>query len=101
MHSFSFFFASLPPTTALSSCRLTPIKEEHQGGKARFSGNGDTLCQNLGATESGETLSHVFLVPSKPSPVEADEDEQEDRSTSSASRDLYGLIVVVFLSDVS
>ncbi|XP_065290374.1 uncharacterized protein [Dermacentor albipictus] len=62
-------------SSALSSCRLTPIKEESQ---ARANGPADTLHQSLGATGSGETLSHVYLVSPRPSPVEKDEDEEED-----------------------
>ncbi|KAK8785005.1 hypothetical protein V5799_008630 [Amblyomma americanum] len=62
-------------SSALSSCRLTPIKEESHG---RANGPGDTLHQSLGATGSGETLSHVYLVSPRPSPVEKDEEEEED-----------------------
>ncbi|KAL1434751.1 hypothetical protein MTO96_001649 [Rhipicephalus appendiculatus] len=51
-------------SSALSSCRLTPIKEESQ---ARPSAPGDTLHQSLGATGSGENLSHVYLVSPRPS----------------------------------
>ncbi|XP_037568794.2 uncharacterized protein LOC119449644 isoform X3 [Dermacentor silvarum] len=62
-------------SSALSSCRLTPIKEESQ---ARANAPGDTLHQSLGATGSGETLSHVYLVSPRPSPVEKDEEDEED-----------------------
>lgn len=62
-------------SSALSSCRLTPIKEESQ---ARSSAPGDTLHQSLGATGSGENLSHVYLVSPRPSPVEKDDEDDDE-----------------------
>ncbi|XP_049268167.1 uncharacterized protein LOC119382472 isoform X3 [Rhipicephalus sanguineus] len=62
-------------SSALSSCRLTPIKEESQ---ARSNAPGDTLHQSLGATGSGENLSHVYLVSPRPSPIEKEDDDDDD-----------------------
>ncbi|KAH6936475.1 hypothetical protein HPB50_017996 [Hyalomma asiaticum] len=66
-------------SSALSSCRLTPIKEESQ---ARSSAPGDTLHQSLGATGSGENLSHVYLVSPRPSPVEKDDEDDDDEDAA-------------------
>ncbi|XP_077558764.1 uncharacterized protein LOC144174145 [Haemaphysalis longicornis] len=74
-------------SSALSSCRLTPIKEESQ---ARANGPADTLHQSLGATGSGETLSHVYLVSPRPSPVEGDEEEDEEEPEEPAPVDQRG-----------
>ncbi|KAH8040751.1 hypothetical protein HPB51_012921 [Rhipicephalus microplus] len=71
-------------SSALSSCRLTPIKEESQ---ARPSAPADTLHQSLGATGSGENLSHVYLVSPRPSPVEK-EDDEDDEDEEEAEEDV-------------
>ncbi|XP_075738348.1 uncharacterized protein LOC119177839 isoform X3 [Rhipicephalus microplus] len=71
-------------SSALSSCRLTPIKEESQ---ARPTAPADTLHQSLGATGSGENLSHVYLVSPRPSPVEK-EDDEDDEDEEEAEEDV-------------
>lgn len=85
-------------SSALSSCKLTPIKEE-QATRARPNGLGDTLHQSLGATESGESLSHVYLVPPRHSPIELDEDQDEDSSRGASQNSDSGPVSQVVTDD--
>lgn len=85
-------------SSALSSCKLTPIKEE-QATRVRHNGLGDTLHQSLGATESGESLSHVYLVPPRHSPVELDEDQDEDSSRGASQNSDSGPVSQVVTDD--
>ncbi|CAN8006056.1 unnamed protein product [Ixodes hexagonus] len=87
-------------SSALSSCKLTPIKEENASRAARPNGLGDTLHQSLGATESGETLSHVYLVSPRPSPVELDEEQEDDSSRGVSQNSDSGPISQVVTDDV-
>ncbi|XP_064482339.1 uncharacterized protein LOC135395071 [Ornithodoros turicata] len=58
-------------SSAMSGCRLTPIREELQQSGAH-------LLHSLGSMGSGQNLSHIYIVPSKADSPQGSDDSAED-----------------------